>query len=102
VTAPLDLDALDALTAAATDGPWTGANYRTALAGLATSTGNHAADAEFIRVARTALPRAVAELRALRPVVEAARRATETDDVDDWNKLVDAVEQYERESGDQS
>lgn len=35
---------------------------------------------------------AEAEVERLRPVVEAARRATATDDVDDWNELVDAVD----------
>jgi hypothetical protein len=62
----IDIDAIRRRADAATDGPWTGANYRMALAGLATSTGNHAADAEFIAHARTDVPALLAEVERLR------------------------------------
>ncbi|MCG5460808.1 hypothetical protein MED01_004234 [Micromonospora sp. MED01] len=50
------LDAVRALARAATNSPWTGETYRRVLAGLATSTGNYAADARFVREARELVP----------------------------------------------
>ncbi|AXH89439.1 hypothetical protein [Micromonospora aurantiaca] len=62
----IDTNAIRKLADAATDGPWTGENYRSAIAGLATGTGNHAADAEFIRAARTLVPQLCDALDAAR------------------------------------
>lgn len=52
-------------------------------------------NAEFIAAARTALPETLNENERLRLVVDAARQAVNTDGVDDWNELVDAVTRYD-------
>lgn len=67
--APPNLDAIRAREQAVTPGPWTPDTYRSVLAGLATKTGNHAADADFIRHSRTDVPAMADEIEQLRAQV---------------------------------